>query len=65
MVGLSPEGRGQLEAVVSIPNDFLERIPAPQGDDMRALTELSPTGAKVSKKCASLANCHNKEASLS
>ena len=50
VVGLSPEGRGVLEALVTIPNDYLDQIPAPDAQDLRALEELSPTGAAVSKK---------------
>lgn len=49
VVGLSPEGRGVQEAVVSIPNEFLARIPPPSPADMRALSELSPSGTVVSR----------------
>ncbi|CAL5229354.1 g12665 [Coccomyxa viridis] len=49
VVGLSPEGRGIMEALVTVPNDYLEQIPAPDAQDLRALEELSPTGAAVSK----------------
>ena len=52
VVGLSPEGRGVMEAVVSIPNQYLAQIPPPSPEDMRALAELSPSGTTVSKKCA-------------
>jgi len=50
VVGLSPEGRGVMEAVVSIPNDYLAAVPPPSADDLRALAELSPSGTVVSKK---------------
>jgi len=50
VVGLSPEGRGVMEALVTIPNDYLEYVPAPNAQDLRSLEELSPTGAAVSKK---------------
>ena len=50
VVGLSPEGRGIMEALVTVPNDYLEQIPPPDAQDLRALEELSPTGAAVSKK---------------
>ncbi|KAK9917600.1 hypothetical protein WJX75_006242 [Coccomyxa subellipsoidea] len=49
VVGLSPEGRGVMEAVVSIPNQYLAQIPPPSPEDMRALAELSPSGTTVSK----------------
>ena len=42
-----------MEALVTVPNDYLEQIPAPDAQDLRALEELSPTGAAVSKKCVS------------
>ena len=58
VVGLSPEGRGLMEAVVSIPNQYLAQIPPPSPEDMRALVELSPSGTVVSKKCAINLNLH-------
>lgn len=39
-----------MEALVTVPNDYLDQIPAPSAQDLRALEELSPTGAAVSKK---------------
>ena len=39
-----------MEALVTVPNDYLTHIPAPDAADMRSLEELSPTGAAVSKK---------------
>ncbi|EIE20490.1 hypothetical protein COCSUDRAFT_54335 [Coccomyxa subellipsoidea C-169] len=38
-----------MEAVVSIPNQYLAQIPPPSPEDLRALVELSPSGTTVSK----------------
>ena len=37
---LSPGGRGESECVVSVPNEFLERIPAPDIDDTHFLEQI-------------------------
>lgn len=39
---LSPEGIGKVEAHVTIPNELLQKVPAPQGPDQRALEEIAP-----------------------
>ena len=41
VVARSPEGRGAVEAHVKIPNELMEKVPAPQGDDERYLTEMA------------------------
>ncbi len=48
-----------MEAVVSIPNQYLAQIPPPSPEDLRALAELSPSGTTVSKKCAANLLPHN------
>ena len=40
-VAPSPEGRGAGEAHVKLPNELLEKCPAPQGDDIRWLREVA------------------------
>ncbi|KAK9790509.1 hypothetical protein WJX73_000656 [Symbiochloris irregularis] len=42
VVGLSPEGRGALEAHVLVPNEALASIPPLNADDTRVLEQLSP-----------------------
>lgn len=37
----SPEGSGAVEAHVKVPNELLEAVPAPQGDDARWLSEVA------------------------
>jgi len=38
---LSPEGRGEWELVVSVPNEFTTRIPAPGEDDVKSLEQIA------------------------
>lgn len=42
VIGLSPEGRGQLEAHVTVPNEWLKMLPPLTDDDRRALDEIAP-----------------------
>jgi hypothetical protein len=37
---LSPEGRGQPECVVTVPNEFTTRIPPPGIDEFRQLEQI-------------------------
>lgn len=49
VVGLSPEGRGELEAHVSVPNEWLKQLPPLTDEDKRSLEEIAPY---VGRKCA-------------
>lgn len=49
---LSPSGRGESEVVVSVPNEFLERIPAPDIDDTHSLEQI--VEGNITAKCAPL-----------
>ena len=48
VVGLSPEGRGELEAHVSVPNEWLKQLPPLTDEDKRSLEEIAPY---VGRKC--------------
>ena len=49
VVGLSPEGRGELEAHVTVPNEWLKQLPPLTDEDKRSLEEIAPY---VGRKCA-------------
>lgn len=49
VVGLSPEGRGELEAHVTVPNEWLQQLPPLTDEDKRSLEEIAPY---VGRKCA-------------
>lgn len=38
---LSPEGRGQVECVVTVPNEYTKRIPPPGIDEFRQLEQIA------------------------
>lgn len=44
-VARSPEGRGNIEAHVKVPNEMFSKVPAPAGDDERYLNELAATNS--------------------
>lgn len=46
---LSPGGRGEAEVVVSVPNEFLVRIPAPDREDAHFLEQIAEKA--VTTKC--------------
>jgi hypothetical protein len=41
VLGLSPYGRGAADAHIKVPNEMLARVPAPEGDERKALEELA------------------------
>lgn len=49
VVGLSPDGRGQLEAHVTVPNEWLAALPPLTDADRAALEDIAPY---VGRKCA-------------
>ncbi|KAK9832037.1 hypothetical protein WJX81_000535 [Elliptochloris bilobata] len=42
VIGLSPEGRGMLEAHVTVPNEWLALLPPLTDEDRRVLEEIAP-----------------------
>jgi hypothetical protein len=49
VIGLSPDGRGQLEAHVTVPNEWLAVLPPLTDADREALETIAPY---VGRKCA-------------
>jgi hypothetical protein len=41
LLALSPYGRGAADAHIKVPNEMLARVPAPEGDECKALEELA------------------------
>lgn len=42
-IGLSPEGRGAIEAHVMIPSEYLVSLPSPDVTDTRIMEQLTPS----------------------
>ncbi len=48
---LGPQGRDEPECVVTVPNEFLQRIPPPGEEDLKALEQIAESS--ITPKCAS------------
>ena len=47
---LGPQGRDEPECVVTVPNEFLQRIPPPGEEDLKALEQIAESS--ITPKCA-------------